>query len=365
MLLVFSVLALFSGGLCFLLALGQLVQKSVLAKNIYTALTLVGIGFVQVLSALIVGVLPISAPAIPHLHIPVIFLFGPFIYYFYQYSLYPEYSPKKALHFASYLPAALSLLFILSPYYKDSELNYESVKQNFLQLSTGTHSFLVQLASSINLIYYAKMSYDSRFLWGKSVFVSDPVSRYFAFFQLGAILIPSITLLSFLFAKLSLLYVASSLIGCVILLSYLVSQRYPEFFITLQKKGAEHKYRKSMLNKIDLDQIENKLNALMLKSRVFTDEKLSLSELSKQLQITSHQLSEFLNARLGQNFASFLNHYRIEEAKKLLLEEPDKSILEISLDVGYGNKSTFNAVFRKNTGQNPQEFRKNKKGGVS
>lgn len=55
-------------------------------------------------------------------------------------------------------------------------------------------------------------------------------------------------------------------------------------------------------------------------------------------------------------FTDFVNQYRINQAKTLLLQ--DKNISETGYAVGFESISHFNKVFKKNTGENPGEFKK-------
>ena len=95
----------------------------------------------------------------------------------------------------------------------------------------------------------------------------------------------------------------------------------------------------------------------MEREKIYRESDLNLKSLADRLAITPHQLSQFLNERLGSDFRSFINSYRVSEAKVLLSEHPDLNILSICYDVGFGSKSAFNSVFKKETGQTPREFR--------
>ncbi len=63
---------------------------------------------------------------------------------------------------------------------------------------------------------------------------------------------------------------------------------------------------------------------------------------------------------LKQNFYEYVNNYRIEEFKRLLLEPKYENIkfLNIAFDVGFNSKSTFNTSFKKFTGKTPSEYKK-------
>ncbi|MGC9366431.1 MAG: helix-turn-helix domain-containing protein [bacterium] len=66
-----------------------------------------------------------------------------------------------------------------------------------------------------------------------------------------------------------------------------------------------------------------------------------------------------INESLQQNFFNFVNSYRIEEVKKMLVDEvnSDRTILEIMYECGFNSKSSFNSVFKKQTGLTPSQYR--------
>jgi AraC-like DNA-binding protein len=49
--------------------------------------------------------------------------------------------------------------------------------------------------------------------------------------------------------------------------------------------------------------------------------------------------------------------YRVEEAKRLLKEQPHVKVEEIAEQVGYNSKSSFNTAFKKISGKTPSEYR--------
>ena len=107
--------------------------------------------------------------------------------------------------------------------------------------------------------------------------------------------------------------------------------------------------------------ILEKLHQHMQSSRPFLGPELTLDELAAQLSVKPKMLSQTINELLNQNFFEFINHYRIEEAKRLLTNPKDKKItvLEVMYEVGFNSKSSFNTIFKKNTGLTPSEFKKN------
>ena len=96
----------------------------------------------------------------------------------------------------------------------------------------------------------------------------------------------------------------------------------------------------------------------MDEERLYTDDQLTLRDLADELSISPHQLSQLLNERLDTNFSNFVNQFRIRDARDMLLNQPEKTVLAVSLEVGFNSKSAFYEAFSRFTGMSPQAFRK-------
>ena len=108
----------------------------------------------------------------------------------------------------------------------------------------------------------------------------------------------------------------------------------------------------------------DKITALM-EAKAYRTEGLTVATLAEQVGVPEHQLRKLINGALGyRNFSSFLNSYRIEDARKALAdpENARKQIIQIALDLGYGSIAPFNRAFKQATGKTPTEFRKEKLG---
>jgi len=92
----------------------------------------------------------------------------------------------------------------------------------------------------------------------------------------------------------------------------------------------------------------------------YLDSELNLIKLAELIGITPHQLSYIVNTGFNENFFQYINTYRVEKAKELLLqEEMNKlSVLGIAFESGFNSKTSFNTTFKKITGQTPTEFKK-------
>ena len=104
----------------------------------------------------------------------------------------------------------------------------------------------------------------------------------------------------------------------------------------------------------------SKLKNLMQTEKIFIDHKLSIEDVALKSESNTKYISQIINETYNKNFYNFINSYRIEEAKKLLVSEGNEkySILGIAQSVGFVSKSTFNVAFKRYTGLTPTEFKK-------
>lgn len=115
--------------------------------------------------------------------------------------------------------------------------------------------------------------------------------------------------------------------------------------------------KRSLLEDLNIEKVESKLAELMQNEKVHLDEELRLPSLASEMGLSVHHLSAFLNEHMGMNFNTFINHHRVKEAKVMLLEEPDRSILSIGMAVGFSSSSAFHRAFLKETKKSPKAFR--------
>ncbi|MGR9116459.1 MAG: helix-turn-helix domain-containing protein [Gammaproteobacteria bacterium] len=149
----------------------------------------------------------------------------------------------------------------------------------------------------------------------------------------------------------------SILIGFAFFAVTLTLLRFPSI-TTDVAEAAQAAYAESTLKNVDRQAALAHLNKLMQQDKLYTLESLNLSMLAEQLQLTSHQLSELINTEFQQSFSRYIRQHRIEEAKKMLLAEPEASILAIGLAVGFNTQSNFYSAFRDCAGMAPGQFRK-------
>ncbi len=94
--------------------------------------------------------------------------------------------------------------------------------------------------------------------------------------------------------------------------------------------------------------------------RFYSTPDLTIRNLGAELNCPEHQLRRVINGHLGfRNFSTFLNGYRIEDAKSMLgqPENAKTPILLIALDLGYGSLGPFNRAFKAATDMTPTAYR--------
>lgn len=116
--------------------------------------------------------------------------------------------------------------------------------------------------------------------------------------------------------------------------------------------------RHKRLSDLQTTHLKNKLEDLMNHQKMFLENDLTLLQLAKKMEISVHDLSYLINESYHENFFSFINKYRIEEAKRLLLSEQYHrlNILGIAYQSGFNSKTTFNMAFKKHLGISPSEY---------
>lgn len=136
--------------------------------------------------------------------------------------------------------------------------------------------------------------------------------------------------------------------------------RQPEILGLAEVQEVAQKYEKSTLTDSAADRHLERLMELMDSAKPFLRGDLTIRDLAELSGIPGYHLSQLLNEKLNQNFFDFINRYRVEEAKRALLDpaRDHLTILAVALEAGFSSKSAFNAAFKKQTGTTPSEFRK-------
>jgi len=83
---------------------------------------------------------------------------------------------------------------------------------------------------------------------------------------------------------------------------------------------------------------------------------IDVNGIAEMCHLTTAAFCRYFKKATHYTFTDFLNHYRINQSKKLLLQ--DKTVTEACYESGFGNISYFNKTFKKLSGENPSAFKK-------
>lgn len=119
----------------------------------------------------------------------------------------------------------------------------------------------------------------------------------------------------------------------------------------------KEKYKNKEIDQKTLNIMEQKLSVIIEKE-LFLNPNFTLEEAAKELKVTKHLLSQYVNEILDKSFSNLINEYRIEKAKRLLETEKNYTIESLGYDSGFNSKSTFFTTFKKITGLTPAAYQK-------
>ncbi|WP_282043467.1 helix-turn-helix domain-containing protein [Winogradskyella flava] len=100
-----------------------------------------------------------------------------------------------------------------------------------------------------------------------------------------------------------------------------------------------------------------KLEQLMLEKELFKNKTLKVSDVAKELGISSHSLSQLINENLKKSFPYFIGEYRINYAKEMILKNDMLTLEAIGNESGFTSKSTFYSAFKKHLNTTPAKYK--------
>lgn len=120
------------------------------------------------------------------------------------------------------------------------------------------------------------------------------------------------------------------------------------------------KYRKSGMRPDQEEAYKHQLLTLMRAERLYLNPDLTLPELARSMNCSVNHLSQVINGGLQMRFYDFLNQYRVEAAKRLLITPPScrYPVGRVAELAGFASTSAFYVAFRRAARRTPSEYRK-------
>ncbi|WP_348746711.1 helix-turn-helix domain-containing protein [Tenacibaculum sp. 190524A02b] len=156
--------------------------------------------------------------------------------------------------------------------------------------------------------------------------------------------------------------VVSSLVISLFIMAYYGTQKstilIPYFLLEEKKERVGNKSVNSNLN-TDFKVLEEKLQKVMGKEKLYLNPELTLDLLAKEIGTTNKKLSALFNKYLSTTFYDFINSHRIKTFKQYinLSEYKNLTIEGLAYECGFKSKASFYRVFKKETGMSPTQYK--------
>ncbi|MGA2160312.1 MAG: helix-turn-helix domain-containing protein [Dehalococcoidia bacterium] len=351
---ILTYLTSFAGFLAFILAIQQVTAKNRKMANTVRFLHMLVISYALFGQAIIANYIPIEHPIAGFFYFTAVLLIGP-TYLFSISTLLGSRTSLQKKDILHLLPAIIMLLTEIGFQLQGTEFKKDAINK-FLTYPFQTAIAPICLIALLHIeTYYVKIIRELIPFWNKAEIQAEVrivTTRVF-----GSMISALLFIAGLLFNnQFTMLF--SGAVSLVNLIGVAVTQEnYPEFFFALRKEYRKKRYERSVIAGLNTKAIQNRLDELMNDDKIYKDTELNLQSLAAQLSITPHQLSQFLNERLKVSFRSYVNGYRVGEAKRLLVTNRDMNISMICYEAGFGSYSTFHGAFKEVTGMSPQELR--------
>ena len=267
-----------------------------------------------------------------------------------------------SLHF---LPTLMALLAMM-PYWLSehvAKLEYHQVGQftNNWQWPSGNATVVVIL---IQLLLYSPIiliEYQRRIrLYDNQI----PAHRFWLHWLIVAyyglwLILGTLALLQFNVEFLNILL--------LVMLTFLISitsvlLRQPLALLGKKPHSTVADSWRAQVSKGGLAHLADRLHQYMDVSRCYLEAELTLKALSEQMKTQPSRLTKVFSQHLNESFYDYVNKYRVEAAKIMLMDTSRKhlSVTDIMVLAGFNSNSVFYESFKRLTGQTPARFRKAK-----
>ena len=99
-----------------------------------------------------------------------------------------------------------------------------------------------------------------------------------------------------------------------------------------------------------------RIRELVENKKLFLNSELKITDIADTLGIHRNIVSDAINSQTGFSFNQYISNYRVEHAKSLLRQDPNKKLSSISAESGFANEQSFFRTFKAITGKTPKEW---------
>ena len=127
-------------------------------------------------------------------------------------------------------------------------------------------------------------------------------------------------------------------------------------WLRVRRKKEPVASRNELTSEPDVTNILKRTRQLMEEKQLYLNSDLKLPDVASLLDISPRKLAEYIKEHEDCSFAQFINEYRIEHAKRLLQEQPEKKLTQVAIESGFANETSFFRTFKSITGTTPREW---------
>ncbi len=296
----------------------------------------------------------VDMPHINKLHVPFLCATGP-LWFAYIRSLHNDTVATKFWYTSAVLVVCTIIVSI--PFYLQSAAYKQAYTEvNIVDLASATMYIATRLAE-LTVIYYLirTLMYLKGFLDLKSLVSYANASGYLYIFTVLALVAATFRLTGSIAGNHTVSVLVPCLIAIVLSVAlYILSYQKP-VVLSLSQHAARYIKTTSSADQMLLEKYRERIRS----EQWFLEPNVKILYVARKLGVPANQLSELINNAAGVNFNEFINQFRIEYARTMLLAEPNKSVLDIAYASGFNSKSAFYKQFTAATATTPAQFRRN------
>lgn len=308
--------------------------------------------------------------------LPFPYLHGPFLYLYILFiSGQQRYKWSYLAHFIPAVTVSIVLALSLPDAVVENRGLYHLSAQYdllFTVMETGfVISGIIYISLSLFLLYNHRRNIKGQYSntekinldWMRYLIIGMGVIWLVIIFaRIPSVMFPVITLFIFLFG-----YFGIRQVGVFTDVSILYGTLPPEIIDPNENsegtkisaaKVEKIKYEKNRIDELEMDRIHAALNMLMEDQECYQNPDLTLGDLAKLLMVTPGTLSQVINTKEQKNFYDYINLFRIEAFKRLVLlpENRQFNIVSLAFECGFSSKTSFYRNFKKVTNMSPSEY---------
>ncbi|RNC87852.1 MAG: AraC family transcriptional regulator [Winogradskyella sp.] len=296
------------------------------------------------------------------------FLLGPLTYFYFKSITNSDwrFTRKQLLHFLPFI-----VFVILIPLISYKALNNRQIDYGMLSVFDHREKQLAIIQWIYSIVFVLQFVHLAFFLFKNLSLVrlySKGLQKeysvintkikwlkYFNLIMLVVLLLSAIFLYILLVTDIYRRHLDYIYVLPIGILFYFISFKF--FRTEWEEVETMTKYSGSTLKADKITEYKKAIDNLMIDKKLYLEPNLRLHDFAEKLDISKHHLSQIINQHYGVSFFDFVNQHRINEAKTIITNHPEYTLLQVAFDSGFNNKTSFVNAFKKFDSITPSKYR--------